>query len=82
MKEIKGITRDFASVVLETMCLSRDEIAEAFKPHKCEIVEADYWGQLADHVAGLMAMAYCAGHDAAEDEIADRVFGGAEEDED
>jgi hypothetical protein len=77
------ITRDFASAVLEEIGTSRDQIAETMKRgHKSIILEADEWRPLADHIAGLMAMAYCAGHDAAEDEIADRMLKGVEGDED
>lgn len=62
MREFKGITKDFASVVLETIDTSRDQIAEALKAgHRGIILEADEWRPLADHVAGLMAIAYKAG---------------------
>lgn len=42
MREFKGITKDFASVVLETIDTSRDQIAEALKAgHRGIILEAD-----------------------------------------
>jgi len=52
-----GITREAATEVLCRLDITRDHLVDALCRHT-EVIEAHEWRPLADHVAGLMAMAY------------------------
>ncbi len=57
-EEEEGVTRDQANMMLAAMNTDRDQIVRALSIHKEEILEANEWRPLADHVVGLMARAF------------------------